>query len=129
MPQQLQDHCLNVLSHLLLRQPRFFPAQMVQHSLTGDYAEGSIVCAPKLLEVVLQCCQGRVDQWIQPYLSLCLQRLATAEKRILKDALIAVVANALYYNAALTLAVLQSMNATQQLLASWFTWIFERRCV
>jgi hypothetical protein len=36
------------------------------------------------------------------------------------------VANALYYNAAATLQLLQQFNAVQQLFGVWFGFIFER---
>lgn len=69
----------------------------------------------------------QVDRWLQPYLQLTLTCLAKAENRLLKDELLVCVANALYYNAAATLQILQQMNAVQQLFGVWFGFIFERR--
>ncbi len=100
---------------------------MVEHSLSGDFHETDIICAPKLLSVVLQCCRGAVDRWVEPYVRLALNRLSTAEKRPLKDELLLVVANALYYNAELTLGALTRMGVMQELFTGWFTMIFERR--
>jgi hypothetical protein len=66
------------------RTPLSFCAQMAKHSLLGDFTEQDTVSAAKLLEVVLQNCRGRVDQWVAPYLQLCTTRLATATSRTLK---------------------------------------------
>jgi hypothetical protein len=69
----------------------------------------------------------QVDQWLQPYLQLALSRLTKAQGRLLKDELLVFVANALYYNAGATMALLGQFGATQQLFALWFGFIFERR--
>lgn len=49
--------------------------QMVQHSLTGEYEEFDIQQAASLMEIVLQNCRGRVDQWVEPYIALTLSKL------------------------------------------------------
>jgi hypothetical protein len=69
-----------------------------------------------------------VDKWLQPYLQLALKKLTTAEIRVLKDELLLLVANALYYNAAATVGLLQQFGAVQQLFGLLFTCIFARRC-
>ncbi|GLC37117.1 hypothetical protein PLESTB_000981600 [Pleodorina starrii] len=97
---------------------------MVQAALTGDYGERDVVPAAKLLEVVLQNCRGRVDAWVAPYLQLALGKLQTATNRTLKDTLVLVVANALYYNAALTLGILSQMGAVGSFFSGWFAAIF-----
>uniref|UniRef100_A0A383WBL3 Importin N-terminal domain-containing protein n=1 Tax=Tetradesmus obliquus TaxID=3088 RepID=A0A383WBL3_TETOB len=100
--------------------------QMVQHTLTGDYDELNMIPAVKLMEVVLQNCPGKVDACLQPYLQLALNKLRSAENRLLKDELLLLVANALYYNAAATLAILQQFGAVQQLFGLMFSCIFAR---
>ncbi len=57
---------------------------MVRNALTGDYEERGVAPAAKALDVVLQSCRGRVDEWVAPYVHLALQRLATATNRTLK---------------------------------------------
>lgn len=47
--------------------------------------------APKLLGLVLQTCKGQVDQWVEPYLRITLDRLRGAEKSSFKCLLIEVV--------------------------------------
>lgn len=69
----------------------------------------------------------QVDRWLQPYLLLVLTCLSKAENRLLKDELLAFVANALYYNPTITLQLLQQFNAVQQLFGVWFTFILERK--
>jgi len=97
--------------------------QMVQYSLQGDYEEAEVAPAAKLLQVVLQACRGMVDTWVGPYVGLVLQKLATCQSRTLKDNLVLVVANALYYNPVLTLQVLQAQGAVGQFLGGWFSMI------
>lgn len=53
--------------------------------------DGDIESAPKLIEVVFQNCKGQVDQWVEPYLRLTIDRLKRAEKPYLKCLLIKVV--------------------------------------
>jgi hypothetical protein len=99
---------------------------MVRHSLVGgDFHEEDIVSAPRLLCVVLQNCRGQVDQWIEPYLRLVVERLPRTQRRSLKDELLVVVANTLYYNPQLALQALGS-NAVA-LFGEWFGMIFARR--
>lgn len=93
--------------------------QMVSHSLNGDFSDRDVVSAARLMEVVMQACRGKVDAWIAPYIQLALTRLARTEKRALRDALVCVVANALYYNPALGLSVLQSTGALASFFGTW----------
>ena len=39
-----------------------------------DASEGDVLCAPKLLEVILQNCRGRVDECIPLFINLALTR-------------------------------------------------------
>lgn len=76
---------------------------------------------------VMQACRGMVDVWVAPYISLAMQKLATCSSRTLKDNLVLVVANALYYNPALTLQALQAQGALQQFLQGWFAMIMANK--
>lgn len=55
--------------------------------------DNDIEPAPKLIEVVFQNCKGQVDQWVEPYLRITIDRLRRAEKPYLKCLLIQVVRN------------------------------------
>lgn len=77
--------------------------------------------------LLLAACCPQVDAWLQPYLQLALNKLNTAENRLLKDELLLLVANALYYNPGATCAILQQCGALQQLFTMWFSFIFARR--
>jgi hypothetical protein len=68
----------------------------------------------------------QVDACLQPYLQLALNKLQSAENRLLKDELLMLVANALYYNAGATLGILQQFGAVQQLFGLMFSCIFAR---
>ena len=67
------------------KQSRAPTPQIVEKTLTGeDYDETDVQAAPKLMEVVLQNCKGRVDQVVGPYLALALRRLPAAETSYMK---------------------------------------------
>jgi hypothetical protein len=53
--------------------------------------DSDIEPAPKLIEVLFQNCKGHVDQWVEPYLRLTIDRLRRAEKPYLKCLLVQVV--------------------------------------
>ncbi|KAJ7538458.1 hypothetical protein O6H91_11G048900 [Diphasiastrum complanatum] len=87
--------------------------------------DSDIEPAPKLMEAVLQNCKGRVDQWVEPYLQITVNRLRRTKKHYLKDLLMEVVANSLYYNASFCLNVLQSLGVTADIFQTWFHMIYE----
>ncbi|XP_051127238.1 importin beta-like SAD2 isoform X2 [Andrographis paniculata] len=82
--------------------------------------DGDIEPAPKLIQVLFQNCRGRVDQWVEPYLRISIERLRRSQKPYLKCLLIEVVADALYYNAPLTLSILQKLNVATEVFGLWF---------
>ncbi|KAB1213416.1 hypothetical protein CJ030_MR5G003514 [Morella rubra] len=82
--------------------------------------DSDIEPAPKLIQVVFQNCKGQVDQWVEPYLRITVERLRRAEKPYLKCLLIQVIADALYYNAALTLSILQKLGVATEVFNLWF---------
>jgi hypothetical protein len=53
--------------------------------------DNDIEPAPKLIQVVFQNCKGQVDQWVEPYLRITVERLRRAEKSYLKCLLMQVV--------------------------------------
>ncbi|TYI38277.1 hypothetical protein ES332_A02G015000v1 [Gossypium tomentosum] len=82
--------------------------------------DNDIEPAPKLIEVVFQNCRGQVDHWVEPYLRITLDRLNRTEKPRLKCLLVQVIANAVYYNAALTLSILNKFSVTTEVFNLWF---------
>eukprot|EP00250_Pteridium_aquilinum_P010585 c19495_g1_i1 orf=322-3393(-) len=92
-----------------------------------NFEDGDIEPAPKLIEAVLQNCKGRVDEWVEPYLKITIERLRRTQKNYLKDLLIEVVANALYYNTGLTLGILQKMGVTAEIFQAWFNLLHETK--
>ncbi|XP_075516359.1 importin beta-like SAD2 [Primulina tabacum] len=82
--------------------------------------DGDIDPAPKLIQVVFQNCRGLVDHWVEPYLRITIERLRHTERPNLKSLLIAVVADALYYNPSLALNILQKLNVATEVFNLWF---------
>ncbi|XP_061990500.1 importin beta-like SAD2 [Rosa rugosa] len=87
--------------------------------------DGDIEPAPKLIQVLFQNCRGQVDQWVEPYIRITFERLRRAEKSYLKCLLVQVIADALYYNAALTLNILQKLGIATDLFNLWFQMLQE----
>ncbi|XWS35270.1 hypothetical protein CRYUN_Cryun21dG0111700 [Craigia yunnanensis] len=85
-----------------------------------NFEDNDIEPAPKLIEVVFQNCRGQVDHWVEPYLRITLDRLRRTEKSRLKCLLVQVIANAVYYNAALTLSILNKFCVTTEVFNLWF---------
>ncbi|KAK7295628.1 hypothetical protein RJT34_18539 [Clitoria ternatea] len=82
--------------------------------------DNDIVPAPKLIEVVFQNCRGQVDHWVEPYLRITVERLRRTEKSYLKCLFMQVIADALYYSAALTLSILQKLGVASEIFHLWF---------
>ncbi|KAK8281348.1 hypothetical protein V6Z12_D09G232500 [Gossypium hirsutum] len=82
--------------------------------------DNDIEPAPKLIEVVFQNCRGQVDHWVEPYLRITLDRLRRTEKSRLKCLLVQVIANSVYYNAVLTLSILNKLCVTTEVFNLWF---------
>ncbi|TYK24814.1 importin beta-like SAD2 [Cucumis melo var. makuwa] len=82
--------------------------------------DGDIEPAPKLIQVVFQNCKGQVDQWIEPYLRITIERLQRTEKSYLKCLLMQVISDALYYNASLSLNILQKLGVAADVFNLWF---------
>ncbi|XP_057779472.1 importin beta-like SAD2 [Salvia miltiorrhiza] len=91
-------------------------------SVMGDknLEDGDIEPAPKLIQVLFQNCRGQVDHWVEPYLRISVERLRRTDKPYLKCLLMEVVADALYYNASLTLNILQKLNVATEVFNLWF---------
>ncbi|MCL7040799.1 hypothetical protein MKW94_018897 [Papaver nudicaule] len=87
--------------------------------------DSDIEPAPKLIEVVFQNCKGQVDHWVEPYLTITLERLRRTEKPYLKCLLMKVIADALYYNAPLTLGVLHKLGVATEVFNLWFQMLQE----
>ncbi|KAJ6873747.1 importin beta-like SAD2 isoform X1 [Populus alba x Populus x berolinensis] len=82
--------------------------------------DNDIEPAPKLIEVVFQNCKGQVDQWVEPFMRITVERLRRTEKSYLKCLLMQVVADALYYNPALTLSILHKLGVATEIFNLWF---------
>ncbi|GJY89861.1 importin beta-like SAD2 [Tanacetum coccineum] len=63
---------------------------------------------------------NRVDHWVEPYIRLTVEHLRIAERPYLKGLLVQVIADALYYNASLTLNILQKLGVATEVFNLWF---------
>ncbi|KAG6485748.1 hypothetical protein ZIOFF_054313 [Zingiber officinale] len=87
--------------------------------------DADIEPVPKLIEVVFQNCKGQVDHWVEPYLRITIERLRRAERPYLKCLLIAVIADAFYYNPVLTLGLLHKLGVAVEVFNLWFQMLQE----
>lgn len=69
------------------------------------------------MEVVLVYCKGRVDHIVPEAIRIAVERLEIAESVALKVLLLEVVANALFYNPAMTLSYLESKGWTHKIFS------------
>ena len=112
------------LAHPTCKQDVLKLASMVL--LNKEMPEAECLPAPKLLECVLQNCRGRVDDCVAPFLAVAIERLGSCQLSYLKDLLIQVVANCLYYNPVLTLDILTKNGKTTAVLSEWFAMLSAR---
>ncbi|KAM7253398.1 hypothetical protein ACFE04_026016 [Oxalis oulophora] len=89
--------------------------------------DNDIQPAPKLIQVVFQNCRGQVDHWVEPYLRITVERLHRTEKSYLKCLLLQVIADALYYNAALTLSMLHKLGVTAEVFSLWLQMLQQKK--
>ena len=88
--------------------------------MNAEMPDPECLPAAKLLECVLANCRGRVDDLVPTMLAMSLERLGKTNLSYLQDLLMQVVANCLYYDAALALAILNKNGRTAATLARWF---------
>ncbi|CAI0452218.1 unnamed protein product [Linum tenue] len=89
--------------------------------------DSDIEPAPKLIEVVFQNCRGQVDHWVEPYLRITVERLRRSERPYLKCLLVQVIADALYYNAPLTLSILTKLGVATEVFGLWFQMLQQKK--
>jgi hypothetical protein len=77
--------------------------------------------ATKLASVVLQHLRGRIDTVVPKILELLIFRLSQAKSTSLKILLIDAIADALIYNAELTLRYMESTNCTASVFGLWLS--------
>jgi len=86
-----------------------------QEVLEGNKTEGA-----KLAEVMMLNCKGRIDSYIEPFIELAVLELTRAKRIELKITLVGVIANAIYYNPATTLQILEKRGWTKDAFNIWF---------
>eukprot|EP00899_Mesostigma_viride_P026574 jgi/Mesvir1/7100/Mv09206-RA.2 len=87
--------------------------------------ESDCLPAPKLISAVLQNCRGHVDVWIEPFAKLVVNKLRVCTKAGLKDLLINVLADILYYNPGLGVTVLMRLGVMGEVLHKWMELLYK----
>ena len=81
-----------------------------------------------IFSCVLQNCRGHVDEYVEKFLAVCWQRLTKGVKsRRLKETLVLVFMDALYYNPVLTLQILHRHNLLNLVFSMIFAMITEQK--
>lgn len=101
--------------------------QMVEHALTGDYQEVDFHPALKLIAVALQNLKGMIDGFLSPYLHLTFQKMKSAERSDTKVLIFNVLANAMWYNASLTVHLLVQEGVLQEVMSAWLEMIYSKK--
>jgi len=93
--------------------------------VTSDESEAAT--ATELVESIMHNCKGRVDRIIPDILGITVQRLNSItdpkESQSFRVLLIEVISNALYYNPALALSIMESQKMTQSVFGQWLALI------
>ncbi|XP_018682806.2 importin beta-like SAD2 isoform X1 [Musa acuminata AAA Group] len=93
--------------------------------LDRNMEDSEIEPAPMLIGAVFRNCKGQVDQWVEPYLRITINRLHQAKKPYMKCLLMQVIADALYYNTSLTLGMLYKLGIVSDIFNLWFQMLQE----
>jgi len=97
---------------------------IIKRVLTSEIAlETQCGDACKLIEVVLHNLRGHVDNYVDSFLQLAINKFNTAKTNALKVLLLDVVMNSAYYNPVLFLSILESKGWTQATFNVWFQMI------
>lgn len=100
--------------------------QLAQRTLQNDELDADeMLPGAKILNAIMQSCQGRIDHWIEAYITLALDTLHHAQSKKLKTALVLVVANAVLYNPVLTMQILHRTGRLQEAFGTWSTFLME----
>jgi hypothetical protein len=119
------DNYISRGNDVFLSNPDYLKMVLAMYQkLIGDGGLGEIDSGEgaKLIEVVFQQCRGRIDEYVPGIIELAVKRLLSPEttKKSLKVLCLEVVANALWYNPALALKVLDTKGITGPVFQTWF---------
>ncbi|KAM3083854.1 Nonsense-mediated mRNA decay protein 5 [Clarireedia jacksonii] len=80
------------------------------------------ICACKLAEVMMLSLRGHIDQYVLQFVDMAMRTLLSTEVKVksYKIHLMEMVINAIYYNPALTLHVLEQKGWTNKFFSLWF---------
>jgi hypothetical protein len=97
---------------------------MVSHMYAeNDMANGDLVCACKLAEVLMLSLRGSIDKYIPDFVTQAMNAIRAPGNKssLLKVHLMEVIINGIYYNPALTLSVLDSKAWCMDFFSLWMS--------
>jgi len=102
--------------------------RMVQRTVQKNESQIERATATKILESIILNCRGRVDAMMEPMLKLLVATLQNMNIQKVQGHVVRVVASALYYNATLTVRILESMGALSKILELWMKLMGDVTC-
>ncbi|KAJ5787718.1 Armadillo-like helical [Penicillium paradoxum] len=112
-------------SEMLVQNPAYLGAMvgMVQDIFSDDKVGGvDRICGCKLAETLMLNLRGHIDQYIPMFIEMAMQVIDAGEARTksYRIHLMEMVINAIYYNSALSLQVMEAKGWTNKFFSTWF---------
>ncbi|KGO76892.1 Armadillo-like helical [Penicillium italicum] len=112
-------------SDMLVQNPAYLDAMvgMVQDIFSDDKVGGvDRICGCKLAETLMLNLRGHIDQYIPMFIEMAMQVIDAGEARTksYRIHLMEMVINAIYYNSALSLQVMEAKGWTNKFFSTWF---------
>ncbi|CAI7566168.1 unnamed protein product [Penicillium glandicola] len=112
-------------SDMLVQNPAYLDAMvgMVQDIFSDDKVGGvDRICGCKLAETLMLNLRGHIDQYIPMFIEMAMQVIDAGEAhtRSYRIHLMEMVINAIYYNSALSLQVMEAKGWTNKFFSTWF---------
>ena len=120
------DNFISYGSQTMIQNPAYIDAvvSMVQ-DIFQDANVGGMdrICGCKLGEAIMLNLRGHVDQYIASFMELAMEVISNSELKVrsLRIHLMEMIINAIYYNPALALRVMESNGWTNKFFSSWFS--------
>lgn len=112
-------------SDMLVQNPAYLDAMvgMVQDIFSDDKVGGvDRICGCKLAETLMLNLRGHIDQYIPMFIEMAMRVIDAGEARTksYRIHLMEMVINAIYYNSALSLQVMEAKGWTNKFFSTWF---------
>ena len=120
------DNFVSYGSEMMVQNPSYIEALVGMVSdIFHDEKVGSVdrICGCKLAEAIMLNLRGHVDRFVPTFVELAMKVLSSNELKVksYRIHLMEMVINAIYYNALITLQLLESNGWTNKFFSSWFS--------